>query len=53
MREEDFQKLVKTVHQMGAIMHGDKVPHHAPRVSGRMSAAFGSASTSRKPLSPG
>lgn len=27
MKDEDFQKLVASVHQMGAIMHGDKVPH--------------------------
>jgi putative transcriptional regulator len=27
MKDEDFQKLVESVHQMGAIMHGDKVPH--------------------------
>jgi putative transcriptional regulator len=27
MKDEDFQKLVESVHQMGAIMRGDKVPH--------------------------
>lgn len=27
MKDEDFQKLVESVHQMGAIMHGKKVPH--------------------------
>jgi putative transcriptional regulator len=26
MKDEDFQKLVQSVHQMGAIMRGDKVP---------------------------
>lgn len=27
MKDEDFQKLVQSVHQMGAIMRGEKVPH--------------------------
>jgi putative transcriptional regulator len=27
MKDEDFQKLVQSVHQMGAIMHGDKLTH--------------------------
>lgn len=27
MKDKDFQKLVESVHQMGAIMRGDKVPH--------------------------
>ena len=27
MKDKDFQKLVESVHQMGAIMHGEKVPH--------------------------
>ena len=27
MKDDDFQKLVESVHQMGAIMRGDDVPH--------------------------
>ncbi len=27
MNDEDFQKLVKSVKQMGGIMHGEDVPH--------------------------
>lgn len=27
MKDEDFQKLVESVHQMGAIMRGAKIPH--------------------------
>jgi putative transcriptional regulator len=27
MKDEDFQKLIRSVHQMGAIMRGEKVPH--------------------------
>jgi len=27
MNDEDFNKLVESVNQMGAIMRGDKIPH--------------------------
>ncbi|MBE7496009.1 MAG: helix-turn-helix domain-containing protein [Verrucomicrobiaceae bacterium] len=27
MKDEDFQKLVQSVHQMGSIMRGEKVAH--------------------------
>lgn len=27
MKDEDFNKLLKSVHQMGSIMRGEKVPH--------------------------
>lgn len=27
MKDEDFNKLLESVHQMGSIMRGEKVPH--------------------------
>lgn len=27
MKDDDFQKLVTSIHQMGGIMRGEKVPH--------------------------
>ena len=29
MNDEDFQKLVQSVKQMGSIMRGDKIPHRS------------------------
>jgi putative transcriptional regulator len=33
MNDDDFQKLLKSVTQMGAIIKGDKLPHRKPRVT--------------------
>lgn len=33
MNDRDFQKLVKSVNQMGSIMRGEKVPHRRTALS--------------------
>ena len=33
MNDEDFNKLVESVNQMGAIMGGDKIPHRRTTLS--------------------
>lgn len=33
MNDEDFQKLVKSVNQMGAIMRGEPIPHRRTTLS--------------------
>jgi putative transcriptional regulator len=33
MNDEDFNKLVESVNQMGAIMRGDKIPHRRTTLS--------------------
>jgi putative transcriptional regulator len=33
MNDKDFKKLVESVNQMGAIMHGDSIPHRRTTLS--------------------